>query len=329
MSSTQTQLLSPTEATGPVVLSTSIGDKEARVVGNESRKASYGKIVDTYGKEFKVPEYSFKQIKDAIPARCFEKSALTGFRYIVQDLSLIILTFYVFNTYVTESKVPSWYLRFSLWTLYTFLQGLFGIGVWVIAHECGHGAFSDSKTLNDITGWTLHSVLLVPYFSWKLSHKQHHALHNNLAKDMQFVPKSREEYGKHTGKSKHSNWEFTEEMPLRTAVELVIQQLIGWPRHLLTHDSASAGYQLRPDGRGAGKRHGLGKGVNHFNPYSPLFNADESHLILLSDLGLTLTLSATAYIGYVYGWVNILVWYWVPYLWVNHWLGMPPLPQHS
>jgi omega-6 fatty acid desaturase (delta-12 desaturase) len=39
-------------------------------------------------------------------------------------------------------------------------------GVWVIAHECGHQAFSSSQLVNDTVGFILHSCLLVPYFSW-------------------------------------------------------------------------------------------------------------------------------------------------------------------
>ena len=31
--------------------------------------------------------------------------------------------------------------------------------------QCGHQAFSDSKTINDSVGWVLHSALLVPVSS--------------------------------------------------------------------------------------------------------------------------------------------------------------------
>lgn len=36
----------------------------------------------------------------------------------------------------------------------------------VLGHECGHFAFSDIKPLNDILGFILHEILLVPYYSW-------------------------------------------------------------------------------------------------------------------------------------------------------------------
>ena len=48
--------------------------------------------------------------------------------------------------------------RCVLWAFYTFFTGLFATGLWVIAHECGHQAFSDSKTINNAVGWVLHSA---------------------------------------------------------------------------------------------------------------------------------------------------------------------------
>jgi len=47
--------------------------------------------------------------------------------------------------------------KFSIWAIYTFWAGLVGTGLWIIAHECGHQAFSESKFLNDAVGWLLHS----------------------------------------------------------------------------------------------------------------------------------------------------------------------------
>ena len=48
--------------------------------------------------------------------------------------------------------------RLVLWAFYTFFTGLFATGLWVIAHECGHQAFSESKTINNAVGWVLHSA---------------------------------------------------------------------------------------------------------------------------------------------------------------------------
>jgi omega-6 fatty acid desaturase (delta-12 desaturase) len=55
--------------------------------------------------------------------------------------------------------------------------------VQVIAHECGHQAFSNYQAVNDGVGLVLHSLLLVPYYSWKHSHRRHHSNTGNVVKD--------------------------------------------------------------------------------------------------------------------------------------------------
>ena len=50
------------------------------------------------------------------------------------------------------------FARFALWSLYSFWTGLFATGLWVIGHECGHQAFSESKVINNLVGWFIHSA---------------------------------------------------------------------------------------------------------------------------------------------------------------------------
>lgn len=139
----------------------------------EQRK-KYGKLLDADGQEFLVPDYTLKEVYEAIPKECFERNAIKSIRYLVQDLSLLTLTFLAFKTYNVEAYVPFILARFALWLLYGFMQMIFGCGIWILAHECGHMAFSQNQLLNDIIGLFLHSALLVPYFSWKITHKYHH-----------------------------------------------------------------------------------------------------------------------------------------------------------
>ena len=54
-------------------------------------KNQRGRLVDGYGNEFKVPDYTIKQIRDAIPAHCFERSAATGLYYVARDISLSLI----------------------------------------------------------------------------------------------------------------------------------------------------------------------------------------------------------------------------------------------
>lgn len=286
-----------------------------------ANKASYGKLVDTYGNPFEVPDYTIKDIRDAIPKHCFERNGLLGLGYVLRDVACLAATFYIFHNFVTPEYIPSYPARFALWGLYTFLQGLFGTGLWVLAHECGHGAFSPSKTYNNIVGWIVHSALLVPYFSWQMSHSKHHKATGHLERDMVFVPRTREQQATRLGKLVHELSELTEETPIYTLLLLFGQQLIGWPNYLLTNVTGHNYHEKQREGRGKGKHNGLGGAVNHFDPRTPLFENKDAHLVVLSDIGIALTAGALWYLGNNFGWNNLLVWYFLPYLWVNHWLG--------
>lgn len=285
-----------------------------------------GKLLDTYGNEFQVPDFTIKQIRDAIPAHCFDRSAARGLGYVARDIVSLAVTFSLFHTYFTPEIVPSTPVRAVLWGVYAFVQGLFATGLWVLAHECGHQSFSPSKTLNDTVGWICHSALLVPYFSWKISHGKHHKATGHMERDMVFAPKSREEYASRAGYYAHQLSELTEETPIATAISMIGQQLFGWPLYLSTNVTGHNCHERQPEGRGKGKKNGYGGGVNHFDPSSPLYEAKDGKLILLSDLGLAITASVLFGVGWNFGWLNLAVWYFLPYLWVNHWLGksLPP-----
>lgn len=78
------------------------------------------------------------------------------------------------DAFLTETAVLSplatTAAKFSLWSLYGFTVGLFGTGLWIIAHECGHQAFSESKTLNNAVGWVLHSAYVLSFpIHWRIS----------------------------------------------------------------------------------------------------------------------------------------------------------------
>jgi omega-6 fatty acid desaturase / acyl-lipid omega-6 desaturase (Delta-12 desaturase) len=290
-------------------------------MASDEEKRPMGMLRDTYGNIFEVPDYTIKDIHDAIPKHCFQRSAFTGFCYVFRDLFLLASTFYIFNTYVTPENIPQTPVRAALWGLYTVLQGMFGTGIWVLAHECGHQAFSTSKIINDSVGWVLHSSLLVPYFSWKISHGKHHKATGHMERDMVFVPRTREQQATRLGKLAHEISELGEETPIVTLIHLIGQQVIGWPNYLLTNVTGHNCHERQREGRGKGKKNGFLNGVNHFNPSSPLYEAKDAKLIILSDIGIAITASVLFYLSKTYGFNNMLVWYFIPYLWVNHWLG--------
>ena len=313
--------VSPSDSPRHSASSTSLSSLSSVDIDAAKKASEYANLVDTNGNKFTPPDFTIKELRDAIPKHCFERSAIRGWSYILRDMVCLATTFYLFHNYVTPENVPSKPARAVLWGVYTALQGLFATGIWVIAHECGHQAFSPSKLINDTTGWLLHSALFVPYFSWKLSHSAHHKGTGNIEKDMVFNPKTRPEYANRVGRMVHEISELTEETPIFTITMLVLQQLVGWPNYLMTNVTGHNYHERQREGRGEGKHNGLGGGVNHFDPRSPIYDNKHTHLIILSDIGLLLNLGLQVYLGNTFGWKNMLVWFWVPWLWVNHWLG--------
>ncbi|QPH15804.1 Oleate hydroxylase fah12 [Epichloe festucae Fl1] len=319
--------VSPADSPRPSASSTSLSSLSSLDVNDKSDK--YAGLLDTYGNPFTPPDFTIKDIRDAIPKHCFERSAIKGYAYILRDMACLATTFYLFHNLVTPENIPSIPLRFMLWGIYTALQGLFGTGLWVIAHECGHGAFSPSTLINDLTGWVIHSALLVPYFSWKFSHSAHHKATGHIERDMVFLPRTREQQATRLGRMVEELGELCEETPIYTALHLFFQQLIGWPNYLMSNVTGHNFHERQREGRGKGKKNGFGGGVNHFDPSSPIFDAKHAKYIVLSDIGLALTIGALAYLGNRFGWANMAVWYFIPYFWVNHWLVAITFLQHT
>ncbi|VAI60152.1 unnamed protein product [Triticum turgidum subsp. durum] len=135
------------------------------------------------------PPFTLGQIKKAIPPHCFQRSIIKSFSYVVHDLVIVAALLYAALVWIPTLPTV---LQLGAWPLYWIVQGCVMTGVWVIAHECGHHAFSDYSLLDDTVGLVLHSWLLVPYFSWKYSHRRHHSNTGSLERDEVFVPKQKE-----------------------------------------------------------------------------------------------------------------------------------------
>ncbi len=56
----------------------------------------------------------------------------------------------------------------------------FLVRLFMIQHDCGHGAFFPSRYANDWTGRVLGVLTLTPYDYWKRNHALHHATSGNL-----------------------------------------------------------------------------------------------------------------------------------------------------
>jgi len=312
-------------------------------------------------RKFNVPQYTIKDLLSAIPQHCYERSLLKSSLSLLKDFAMLAAFAYAasfidpvlksvdFSTSpLTPYLAPSTQYslaRFGAWAFYTFWQGLVFTGIWVVAHECGHQAFSPSKTINNTVGWFLHSALLVPYHSWRISHARHHAATGHLTRDEVFVPRTRQQRGlkplrpnvteeedpkaaqeavKSAGKvvrQEDETWgewfhELLEDAPLYSLIYILVQQTLGWPLYLLKNSSGQLHYP---------------KGTNHFNPDAIIFDARHRNQVIVSDIGLAITVSALAAWGLTSpgGFGEVFRYYLVPYLWCNNWLVMITYLQHT
>ncbi|EIW66753.1 hypothetical protein TREMEDRAFT_45585 [Tremella mesenterica DSM 1558] len=304
------------------------GEKEKMVVLKEAEEKE---LVD--GQQFVVPNFTVKQLLDAIPAHCFHRSALRSSLYIVQDFTLLAgLVYGAYHITPTLDKLhlsPAtyWTAKIALYAIYQVLAGLVATGVWVIAHECGHQGFSSSKRINNSVGWVLHSALLVPYHSWRISHGRHHAGTNHLTRDEVHVPKTRKQLkapemkeeaeilGINVSAMRQAELrEALEESPLASLWNVFLVQLVGWPMYLTTNASGQTHYPA---------------GTNHFTPKAVIFRASQYWQVIWSDIGICLALTVLGYWIYKRGFAEFASIYLVPYLFVNHWLVLITFLQHT
>ena len=75
-----------------------------------------------------------------------------------------------------------WSMRVSttLTVVFSILASAPLVRLFMIQHDCSHGAFFKSKRANNWTGRIIGVLTLTPYDVWKQSHLIHHSTHGNL-----------------------------------------------------------------------------------------------------------------------------------------------------
>eukprot|EP00667_Euglena_gracilis_P005651 EG_transcript_5684 len=249
------------------------------------------------------------QVMQAIPKELLKKDTFTSMMYALTSVTLTGLCLLA-GTFIPYSW--SWA---PVWALYAMVTGTVATGCWVIGHECGHNAFSENQFLQDTVGYIIHSLLLVPYFSWQRSHAVHHANTNNMWVGETHVPRLASE-------ADAKLYTFFRKVlgPLWPPTHAAIVFAIGWPVYLMKGASGGPAYGT----------------TNHFWPFWP-FNNGEKELfpgkhklrVLLSDLGVIAVLAGLITWGKVFGAMYPLLHYGLPYLFVNAWLVGYTWLQHT
>ena len=115
-----------------------------------------------------------------LPARDWVK-VLAEYRQPSTILSLFELAV-TLGPVLLLSAAAVWSTSISYWL--TVLIGAaasgFLVRLFMIQHDCSHGAFFTSKRANDWTGRIIGVLTLTPYDVWKRSHLLHHSTQGNL-----------------------------------------------------------------------------------------------------------------------------------------------------
>jgi omega-6 fatty acid desaturase (delta-12 desaturase) len=288
-----------------------------------------------------------REVRAAIPPHCFERSTLTSLAYAARDvagmLSLAWLAsridsaaapavcsaalggvgvgvggvggvggggaFAAFAASWCEPAVAS-----LLWLVYWYACGCVATGWWMIGHECGHGAFSESRALNYVVGYVAHTSLLVPFSAWAITHARHHGATNSLEHDEPFVPSDKKQY------SARRAFGSMLESGAFAAVALLLMLVGGWPAYLLADLGGPSKYARR-----GGQR-------DHFAPWSALFKENDAWTrasVGVGTMGIIGVLALLGRCAALFGWRAVAAYYIVPLLVVNAHLVTITYLQHT
>ena len=226
--------------------------------------------------------------------------------YVLRDIVYMILFYNIMLQYQNTLSNSLFYL------LYSMGMGTIATGLWVIGHECGHGAYSKSKTLNDTVGFIIHSFLLVPYFSWQYSHSKHHKYTNHLILGETHVPSTKKGFNSIIKiKQTIGDDGFA-------ILNIFLHLMIGWPEYLFHN---TAGGKTQQD---LISRIDRTKGMSHFLSSSQVMKNSLGWKVEASTAGCLFTLAGILYHG-----KQGLYWYGGPYLIVNAWLVLYTWLQHT
>ena len=125
-----------------------------------------------------------KTLRDQIPAHCFRPSTLYSLFWVFRDSA--VLAGLLYGAFWVDNNSNPYVSALTRYVLYPYAAGIAMTGLWVLAHEAGHGAFSTNKTVADTVGFIIHSALMSPYFAWRSSHARHHQFANNVSIDLNY-----------------------------------------------------------------------------------------------------------------------------------------------
>jgi len=260
-------------------------------------------------------KYTLADVRARLPKEVFKANYALSFFYIFRDAALwagIAYLTYLGLAAVQGGALPATWVptaTVALWANYAFWMGTVGFGWWVIAHECGHYAFfGDNKLLNDVVGWFMHSILLVPYHSWRQTHAAHHRYTNLMSKDTAFLPLDEPGFFYKIGTK----------FPPLYLLHIALYWTLGWPTYLFLNWE---GQRFMPSYKFIS--------TTHFSPNSPLFRNADRLPVLISDIGVVATAVGLYFWAAATSWQSVALWYGLPWATIHAYLVTVTFLQHT
>lgn len=251
------------------------------------------------------------EVLQAIPRDCLVKDTGKSMMYAALSAAQVLGCGFLASQFIPLSAAA-----LPLWILYAIVQGTLATGPWVIGHECGHAAFCDQEWLQTLVGYTFHSALMVPYFSWQRSHAVHHSRTNHMTEGETHVPRVQ-----HGPDNKYDKMAELFGMPLVGTLRLVTHLVLGWPAYILA-------------GVTGGPKYGV---TNHMWPYWPFRNGERDlfpgrtgrRKVLKSDLGVIAMAVLLSSWAATSGFATMAALYLAPLVVTNCWLVLYTWLQHT
>ncbi|KAG0327896.1 linoleoyl-CoA desaturase activity protein [Podila horticola] len=283
-----------------------------RVVGDDETRSK-----TPFESNYVPMNFTIKEIREAIPAHLFVRNTIKSIMYLLKDVATVASLVYCANFIDT---LPSLALRIPAWIAYSIVQGTVMVGPFALAHECGHGAFSDNRTINTVIGWVIDSAYLVPYHAFQISHSKHHKGTSSMTKDTDYVPLTRSKRNvpamtldEDAGSNDHHDSIFAD-TPLYNLSSLIPFLLTGWPMYVLINIH---GY-MPPKWV-----------VPQFQPVPFKHEPHQRQGIVYSNCGVVLMATTLLSLSAVYGARIVFLLYVAPYLVMNVWLVCLTYLQHT
>ncbi|CAM8952639.1 unnamed protein product [Rhodiola kirilowii] len=232
-----------------------------------------------------APPFKINDIRAAIPKHCWVKDSWKYLSFVANDIIVVAVL----------AAIAAYFDNWVLWPVYWVAQGTMFWALFVLGHDCGHGSFSDSTTLNSVVGHALHSFILVPYHGWRISHRTHHQNHGHVENDESWVPMK---------ESLYKSLESTTRI-LRYTIPFPI---LAFPFYLWWRSP--------------------GKQGSHFNPYSDLFAPNERLDVITSTTCWVIMVALLGYSATIISPWNLFKLYGVPYLIFVMWLDTVTYLHH-